>query len=370
MGKRKGEVIVLSLIYFLAVLSVLVMVHEAGHFFAAKRLGIRIEKFSFGFGPRIFSIKRGDTEYLLSAIPLGGYVKMGGDEPGEKLSNEQWEFLSRGVFDRFKVIFAGPLLNYLLAFLIFSVIFMFGSPTMTTEVGGLLKDYPAQKSGVLVGDKVLAIDGKTVNYWEDMTEAIHKHAESPVTLTISRKGRLINIDVDPIVRKSKDIFGAPVQAALVGISPSQKIEKIKYPPAKAFMMGGRKLMDLTWITYKALWSMATGRLSLKESLTGPIGIYMITGQAAKLGLVYIFHLMAVLSASLAIFNLLPLPVLDGGHIIFLALEKIRGRPLSMKAQENIANVGVALLILLTVFIFYNDLAKFGIFGKVLGAFKK
>jgi regulator of sigma E protease len=135
-------------------------------------------------------------------------------------------------------------------------------------------------------------------------------------------------------------------------------------------MGLKKLIDLTTMTYKALWSILVGRLSVKESMTGPIGIFIITGQAAKLGLIYIVHLMGILSASLAIFNVLPLPVLDGGHIIFLAIEKIRGRPLSTKAQENIANFGVAILVLLTVFIFYSDIIKFGIFDKALRAIKR
>ena len=135
-------------------------------------------------------------------------------------------------------------------------------------------------------------------------------------------------------------------------------------------MGARKLVQLTAITYKALWSMVIGQLSVKESMTGPIGIFMITGQAAKMGFIYILHLMGILSASLAIFNLLPLPILDGGHIIFLALEKLRGKPLSLKAQEAVANVGITFLILLTVFIFYNDIMKFGIADKVTGLFKK
>ncbi len=360
----------MSLVYFLIVLSVLVLVHEFGHFIAAKRIGVRVEKFSFGFGPKLFSVHRGDTEYLISAIPLGGYIKMAGDEPGESLTGKSFEFLSRSIWDRFQVIFAGPLLNYVLAFLIFSVIFMFGSPTLTTEVGSLLKDYPAEKSGLVVGDKIIKADGKGVKYWEDMTEIIHKHLEGPIRLTVEKNGKISEIDIQPIIREVKDIFGKQTKIALLGIAPSQRIESVRYGFFESFSKGFKKIIDLTTVTYKALWSIATGRLSVKESMTGPIGIFIITGKAAQMGLIYLFHLMAMLSASLAIFNLLPLPVLDGGHILFLLIEKLRGRPLSVKVQENIANVGVGLLILLTVFIFYSDIIKFGVFDHIGKFFRR
>lgn len=359
----------LSLISFLAVLSVLVLIHEFGHFIAAKRLGVRVEKFSFGFGPKIFSIRRGDTEYLISAIPLGGYVKMAGDEPGEELKGEKWEFLSRKISERFRIIFAGPLLNYILAFLVFSVIFMFGSPTLTTEVGSLLKDYPAEKSGIVAGDKILRVDEKQVKYWEDVTAIIHKHTEGTIRLTLARKDKVFDVEVQPVIKEVKDIFGSNTKIALLGIAPSQNIENVRYGFFQSFGMGFKKLMDLTGLTYKALWFMITGKMSLKESVTGPIGIFIITGKAAEMGFIYLAHLIGLLSASLAIFNLLPLPVLDGGHILFLLIEKLRGKPLSNKTQEVISNVGVSLLILLTVFIFYNDIMKFGIFD-FLGKFFK
>lgn len=360
----------MSLIYFLIVLSVLILIHEFGHFIAARRIGVRVEKFSFGFGPKLFSFKRGDTEYLISAIPLGGYIKMAGDEPGEALKGEKWEFLSRKISDRFSIIFAGPLLNYILAFLIFSVIFMFGSPTLTTEVGSLLNDYPAAKSGILTGDKVMQVDGKNVRYWEDMTVLIHSHINGPISLKVERKGMAIDFEIVPVIRDIKDVFGKAKRTALLGIAPSQKIESVKYGFFESFGMGFKKLIDLTNITYRALWSIVTGRLSIKESMTGPIGIFIITGKAAQMGFIYLVHLMGLLSASLAIFNLLPLPVLDGGHILFLLVEKIRSRPLSVKSQEVISNIGVAFLIMLTVFIIYSDIMKFGLFKGIAGFFKK
>lgn len=360
----------ISLVYFIAVLSALVLAHEFGHFITAKRLKVGVQIFSLGFGPKLWSFKKDETEYRISAIPLGGYVKMAGDEPTERLEGKPNEFLSRSVGDRFKIIFAGPLLNYILAFIIFSVIFMFGSPTLTTEVGGFLKDYPAEKAGVLAGDKILTVDGKSVKYWEEMTAIIQKHPGGKIKILIDRKGSIIEKEITPITRKTKDIFGKETTIALIGVSPSQKIENVRYGFIDSLKMGGAKLITLTAVTYKALWAVMTGSLSVKESMTGPIGIFVVTGQAAKMGLIYLFHLMGILSASLAIFNLLPLPILDGGHILFLGIEKLRGRPMSLKTQEVIGNIGVAFLVILTVFIFYSDIVKFGVPGKIMGILKR
>lgn len=360
----------LSLICFLGVLSVLVIVHELGHFIAAKRLGVRVDRFSFGFGTKLASVKKGETEYMLSAIPLGGYVKMAGDDPSDKLTGKKWEFLSRSAGDRFQIIFAGPLFNYVLAFLLFSVIFMFGTPTLTTEVGGLLKGYPAEMQNIKLGDKILAIDGTPVRFWEDMTELIRKHSEGPMKVSLERGGALMELSVTPMMRETKDIFGTKTRIALLGLTPSQRMEQVKYGFFESFSVAFKKLVQLTAMTYKALFSIVLGKMSIKESMTGPIGIFVITGKAAHMGLIYILHLMAILSASLAIFNLLPLPVLDGGHILFLAIEKLRGRPLSMRTQEVITNIGISFLILLMVFIFYADIMKFGIFDGVMKLFKK
>ena len=173
-----------------------------------------------------------------------------------------------------------------------------------------------------------------------------------------------------VIREAKDIFGKNTKIALLGIAPSQKIENVRYGFFQSFGMGFKKLIDLTVLTYKALWYIVTGRMSMKESMTGPIGIYIIAGKAAQMGFIYLVHLMALLSASLAIFNLLPLPVLDGGHILFLIIEKLRGKPLSMKAQEIISNIGIGFLILLTVFIFYSDITKFRIFEGIFKFFKR
>jgi len=362
----------LSLIYFLIVLGVLVIVHEFGHFIVAKLIGVRVEKFSIGFGPKLWSVKKGETEYIIAPIPLGGYIKMGGEEPGETVTGQKWEFLSRSVFDRFKIIVAGPILNYVFAFCLLVAVFMAGTPVITTEIGVVMSGYPAKESGLLVGDKILAVDGKTVSHGDALVAIINKRVRGSLVLTIERGGNIFKKEIRPVVEKRKVGFGPQekeIQIARIGIQPAQKIEKGGYGFFGSVYMALETIWQITVLTYKALGAMVIGKLSMKE-MAGPVGIFMITAQAAKLGLIYLLNFMAILSASLAIFNLLPFPVLDGGHILFLAIEKLRGRALSMKTQEAVMNIGWSFLILFMVFVFYSDIMKFGIAEKVVKLFKK
>ena len=355
----------LSLVTFLIVLGVLVMVHELGHFIMARRIGVRVECFSLGFGPKIFGLKRGDTEYMISAVPLGGYVKLSGDDPTQPLKNEKSEFLSRGIGERAAILAAGPFVNYALAFALFAFIYMTGNPTLTTEIGGLLPDYPARAAGLLAGDTVISADGIPVRYWEDLTEIIHKKTSGDINFAIKRQGKIFDIKITPNVKSQRDVFGNETKTALIGIMPSEKIEKARYSIGEAFTRSFRKLTQLTVVTYKAMWSIITRRLSIRDSMTGPLGIFVISGKAAHMGLIYILHFMAVLSTSLAIFNLFPMPVLDGGHMMFLLLEKIMGRPLKARTQSAITNFSVAILVVLTLYICYIDIGRFQLAEKVL-----
>jgi len=355
----------LSLLVFIIVLSILVLIHEMGHFAVSKKLGVRVEKFSLGFGPRILGVKRGDTEYVLSAIPLGGYVKLSGEDPLEKRTNQRFEYLSRPIGERALILLGGPLVNYLAAFLLFAFIFMAGSPTYTAEVGGMLPDYPAIGSGLQVGDTIVSVCGKEVKYWDELTDAIRKKVDGAVNLVVKRGDRILDIAITPKVRFHKDIFGNEAKVAQIGIMPQERIERVRYGFLGSFKMAFKKLVQLTALTYKALWYILTGKMSVKDSMTGPLGIFVLTGKAAHMGILYILNLMAVLSASLAIFNLLPLPVLDGGHIMFLLVEKLRGKPLGFRAQEAITNAGIVFLILLTVYVLYADIVRFEIADKVI-----
>lgn len=351
----------ISAIVFLLVLSILIVVHEFGHFIMAKRCGVKVERFSLGFGPKIFSLKKGDTEYMLSAIPLGGYVKMAGETYQDKLSGESWEFLSKSPGERFKIVIYGPLLNYILGILLFSVVYMLGSPTLTNEIGKVIDDYPAKAAGMKAGDKVISIDGEKVEYWNELTKIIHKKLDGDVRLSVLRDGREFSLTLKPKIKEYKDIFGKDVRVAMVGIAPTDELVFIKYNPLKAIYKGFSRTLELTTLTFKALWSMITGGLSLKESVTGPVGIFLLTAKAAKLGLVYLLNMMAVISTSLAIFNVLPIPVLDGGHLVFIIAEKIRRKPVSQKVQDVATHIGLGFLIMLMVFVFYFDIVRF--FGK-------
>jgi len=353
-----------SLIAFIFVLSILVIAHEFGHFIVAKRMGVRVEKFSIGFGPEIAGITKAETRYAVSMIPLGGYVKLAGETGGEGVKAEKWEYCSRTVWERMRIIFAGPLLNYGLAFVIFSFVFMAGNPTLTTKVGKIMTGYPGESAGLKEGDRILDINGKKVVYWEDVTEIVHTSHSKEMKILLDRGGAQVFIIVTPKSQEIKTIFGSKKNIALIGIAPSDEVVYVKYNFFKSIYMGAEKLWTLTYITCRALWASATGAIPVKESMTGPIGIFYITGQAAKLGMIYLLQLMGVLSASLAIFNLLPVPVLDGGHILFLVIEKVRRKPVSIKMQENVTQVGMSLLIVLMLFVFYNDFMRFGIIEKL------
>lgn len=347
----------LSWVAVVIVFSILIVVHEFGHFIMAKRCGVKVERFSLGFGPRLISVTKNETEYTISLIPLGGYVKMAGETYQDKPTGAEWEFLSKSPGERFKIVACGPFLNYILGFLLFTIVFMIGSPTLTNEVGKVLDDFPAASAGIKPGDRIVSIDGKEIEYWHELTGIMHKKLEGKAHLVILRGNRTLEVDVRPKIKEHKDLFGKEVKIALVGITPSDELIFIKYSPLESIKRGFSRVFELTTLTFKAVWSLIAGRLSLRESVAGPVGIFVLTAKAAKLGLVYLLNIMAIISTSLAIFNILPIPVLDGGHIIFLLIEKIRRRPLSAKIQEAAIHVGLGILILLMLFVFYYDIMR-------------
>jgi len=358
----------ISLFIFLLILGLLIIVHEFGHFILAKRLGVKVEQFSLGFGPKILSKKKNETQYIISAIPLGGYVKLAGDNLEEYKGSAE-EYLSKPPRKRLAIIVCGPLLNYLLGFLCFWLIFFVGYPNLATKVGALVDGYGAQAAGIRVGDKVVAIDGQKVYFWEEMQKIIQRKKDAAkVQLSILRDNQEYTIGVEIKEKKIDDQLGQKRSVGLLGISPGDEIIQERHNPAESFLLSLNKTWELTALTYKALWRIIRGKLSVRESMAGPLGIFLITSKAADLGIIAVLHLIAVLSVSLAIFNLLPLPLLDGGHVVLLAVEKIRGKLLSLKAERIITQVGFSIIISLAVLVTYNDILR--IFGDKIAKFFK
>ena len=354
----------MNTIIFLAIISILIFVHEFGHFFMARKLGIKVEKFALGFGPQLFGFKFKDVNFKLCPIPFGGYVKLAGDSRQE-FKGEKHEYFSRSPGQRALVVFFGPLFNYILAFLFLWAVYCVGFPQVSTTVGETIEDMPAAEAGILKGDKIIEIDGKEVKYWEDVLDNIKGRViKEEVQLKVLRDERELSFSIFPMNKIEKDLFGKEREVSLVGIAPSDEIIEERYNIFAAFGVSLRNIFKLTYFTFKAILSLIFGHLSLKEAVTGPVGIFNITSEAAKLGFNALLHVTSMLSLALALFNVLPIPVLDGGHLMFLGFEKIRKRPLSDKVEQKITDVGFGFIIILAVFILFNDLVRYGYWDKM------
>lgn len=347
----------IAILIFILILSLLIIVHEFGHFIAARKNGVRVEQFSLGFGPQIFKNKIGDTEYSVSLIPLGGYVKMAGDSQAEYTGKPD-EYFSKPCGKRFQIIFFGPLLNYILGFLFFWFILFIGYPSLTTKVGALIDGYGAKEAGLAVGDKIVSVEGIKVNIWDDLQLRIkERKSKSNVLLRVVRNNQEIEFNIPIKEKVFDDQLGQKRSLGIIGITPFDEIIEVKHGFFESAYLGVKKTINLTLMTYQGLWMLFSGKMSMRDSMTGPLGIFFITSKAAKLGLVALMHLIAVLSVSLAIFNLLPLPILDGGHLFLLGLEKLRKKALGLKTEEVINKIGFTLIISLAVFVTYNDIIR-------------
>jgi len=346
------------LVFFL-ILGILIIVHEFGHFILAKMLKVKVEIFALGFGPSLWSRKRNQTQYKVCAIPLGGYIKMAGDNLEDYKGNPD-EFLAQSRAKRFLIIFGGPFLNYVLGLLCLWLIFFAGYPTLTAKVGGLIDGFGAQQAGLRAGDKILAVDEKAVSTWEELQNIIQSKKETnKVLLSILRDNKEQKIAVNIKEKQIDDQIGGKLKIGLLGITPYyEEFISVRHGFFESFFLSLNRTWKLTAMTYNALARMITGKLSIRESVTGPLGILYITYKTASQGIIAILNLIAGLSVSLSIFNLLPLPILDGGHIFLLGIEKIRGKYLSLKSERIISNVGLSLIITIAILITYNDLMRF------------
>jgi regulator of sigma E protease len=351
------------IIPFVLILGLLIFVHELGHFLAAKRSGIKVERFSLGFPPNLVSKKLGETEYCIGAVPLGGYVKMKGDVPDfaddkTEPEGEQGEFMSAPVWKRAIVIFAGPLMNFITAILLFMImVWAWGNPLVrpnSTEIGTVVPDTPAYKAGLKEGDKILTVDGQSFKDFEALARYIRTQPDKDLSVIVQRNSKEETFTVHTLSVDIKDSTGANHAEGRMGIDPVFDF----YPTSfwEGVKGGFSSAYYVVALTVDFLWKLITRQESI-HNLGGPIMIADQAGKALKRGLPYLVNLAAFLSINLGVLNILPIPVLDGGHLVFLAIEGIRRKPISFKKRLIWQQIGMGLLLLLMVFVTYNDIAR-------------
>lgn len=349
----------LTLVSFVFVLGVLIFIHELGHFLIAKKVGIRVETFSLGFPPNIISKKIRETTYCIGLIPLGGYVKMAGDNPTENITGEPWEFMSKSAFQRMAVILAGPLMNYVLAIVLLIGVFYFGGQPVVDEervvVGEVVTGAPADEANLKPDDVIIAVDGVSVSDMDSVRVRINAKLREQVELTWIHEGDTITTSMVTTAAAVPNIEGGVDSVGIIGF-----VEKIQGYEKLGLATSIKKGFVTTHLivagTAKLLKQLLTGQVSLKM-IGGPVFIAQQSGKEAKKGAASLFFFMALLSVNLAILNVLPIPILDGGHLCFLAIEKIRGSPLSIKARVWAQQVGMVLILGLIVAITYNDILR-------------
>jgi regulator of sigma E protease len=358
------------IIPFLFVLTIVVFFHELGHFLVARWCGVKVLVFSIGFGPEIIGFNdRHGTRWKLAAIPLGGYVKFFGDENAASVpdqaavakmnaSERRESFFHQPVAGRAAIVAAGPIANFILAIAIFACIFMFyGKQTTTARVDSIQADSAAAAAGFKPGDLVLEIDGRKVEVFSDMQRIVGSSAGQRLQITVERDGQRVVLSAIPTLREIKDNFGNVHRVGVLGISRSMAPDDLKLEksnPLKAVWLGVEETWFVVERTMSYLGGVVVGR-EAADQLGGPIRIAQVSGQVATAGFVPLLHLAAVLSVSIGLLNLFPVPLLDGGHLLFYAIEAIRGRPLSERAQEYGFRIGLALVLMLMVFATFNDI---------------
>jgi regulator of sigma E protease len=340
------------------VLGILIFVHELGHFLLAKKLGVAVLKFSLGFGPKLIGKKIGETEYQIAVFPLGGFVKPLGEDPQEEIKEEDRHrsLWAQPIWKRVLIIGAGPFFNFFLAVVLFSSINLFGIPYFPSKVGEVSPGLPAEQAGLKKGDVVLSIDGQEVTRWDDLSKIIRNSKGKDLLLKVKRDGEISEIKVTPKPSTQKNLFGEEIPVFVIGITPADEILVQKVGPFEAVGKG----FSQTWfgikLTVVSIIKLIE-RVIPAKTLGGPILIAQMAGEQAKRGLLSLALFMAILSINLGVINLFPIPVLDGGHFLFLGLEAILRKPLSIKKMEIAQQIGLMFIILLMLFAFYNDLIR-------------
>ncbi len=365
-----GTTFVGYVIPFLCVLTIVVFIHELGHFLVARWCGVSVDAFSIGFGPELFGRNdRHGTRWRVAAIPLGGYVKFKGDDSVastpdsdalEAMSEEERAktFPAKNVAQRAAIVAAGPIANFILAIVIFAIFFgVYGKQMVAPRIDSVVPGSAAAEAGLEPGDLILSIDGTKIESFSDIQRIVTVNAGVPMHMTIERDGQKIGREVTPKLREIEDRFGNKNSVGLLGVQRSTEASDIvvkHYPPYEAVVMGMAETWDIIVRTGQYLGGVITGRQPA-DQLGGPIRVAQISGQVASLGIIPLIHMMAFLSVSIGLINLVPVPMLDGGHLLFYAIEAVRGRPLSERTLEMSFRVGVAIVLTLMVLVTWNDI---------------
>ena len=362
---------------FVFVLTIVVFFHELGHFWVARRCGVSVETFSIGFGRSLLRWKdRHGTDWQIGWIPLGGYVKFSGDEnaasvpDSEKLHSMSDDARGKSLhfkplWQRVAVVSAGPIANFVLAIVIFSALFMsFGQQIVRPIIAQVIEDSAAARAGFTAGDRIIAIDGNQVDGFNDVQRVVTVNADQNLTFTIERGNALMNIVATPERVLERDRFGNEFKIGRLGVSAAASSDSVtmrKFGPIDAVVKATEETYFIIEQTFVMIGRIITGRESV-DVLGGPIKIAQISGQTATLGLIALIHLTAVISVSIGLINLFPIPMLDGGHLMFYAYEGVFGKPMSQRVQDIGMRVGLGMVLTLFVFVTWNDLSQLGIFG--------
>ncbi len=351
----------LNLLYFAIVLSILIFVHEFGHFLVARLTDVKVLTFSLGFGKKLVSFKRGETEYVVSAVPLGGYVKMLGETTDDVIPEEEMgrSFANKPPLVKMLIAFAGPFFNVVFAALIFFTILLTGYPvpSTTTEIGQVPEGNPAYQAGLKSGDVITRIDGRPVGQWTDLQKAVNSaDLAHPLRFQIDRHGKTLNIDIMPKVTDEKNVFGETVgKIKIIGVGPANvtKKESLTGAASKAVV----DTYSLTELTVVGIAKLIGGSISAKN-VGGPILIFQQVGKTMQAGKSSFLSFLALISINLGVVNLLPIPVLDGSHILFSFIEFVIRRKIPQKTVEWSQKVGIGILICIMVLATFNDVMRF------------